>query len=434
MPRNIFVLGLSERQRGELDTVADAQDLRFHGLLDHDRLIATEHYELAPLLDDARAELAGFDGSVDAIIAHWDFPTSVLGPVLAAEYDIPSPSLRSVLACEHKYWSRLMQRAAAPDCVPGFAAFDPFDDDALDAVLDSGELDFPFWIKPIKSHSSQLGFEIHNAEEFTRALGEIRADIGRYGEAFDEALAMVELPDEVAKVTGTWCLAEEIIDGIQAAPEGSMYRGEFLVHGLVDMHKTADGHSFDRLDYPAASVSEPVQQRMIDVTERLMRHTGFDNGCFNVEFMWDPDSDQLWLIEINTRISQSHSNLFAKVDGMSNHEYAIDIALGNRPRPGARAGRFGAAAKCTMGHRGDGVVEAVPADADIAKVAEHYPDTIVELAVAPGDRLSELPNQDPYRYALATLYMGAADSEELAENFDRAQKLLPFTITDTANT
>lgn len=410
--------------------MAGARDLCFHGLLDHDRLVDTEFYELAPLLDDARAELADFDGSVDAIIAHWDFPTSVLGPLLAAEHDIPSPSLRSVLACEHKYWSRLMQREAAPECVPGFAAFDPFDDDALDAVLDSGDLAFPFWIKPIKSHSSQLGFEIHNADEFARALGEIREDIGRYGEAFDEALAMIDLPEEVGEVTGTWCLAEEIIDGIQAAPEGSMYHGEFIVHGLVDMHKTDDGHSFDRLDYPAASVSEPVQQRMIDATERLMRHTGFDNGCFNVEFMWDAETDKLWLIEINTRISQSHSNLFAKVDGMSNHEYAIDIALGNRPRPGARAGRFGAAAKCTMGHRGDGVVDAVPSQADIAKVAEHYPDTIVELSVAPGDRLSELPNQDPYRYALATLYLGAENSDALAENFATAQEMLPFAITE----
>lgn len=429
MPQNIFVLGLNEQQRGELSTVSGADALRFHGLLDYDTLVSNEHFRFRKLLEEARAQLAAFDGTVDAIIAHWDFPTSVIGPILAAEHDIPSPSLRSVLACEHKYWSRLAQRESVPECVPNFAAFDPFDDDALAKI----DLPFPFWVKPVKSHSSQLGFEIHTAEDFTQALTEIRDNIGRFGDAFDEALEMIDVPDAVVGFGGSACLAEEIISGVQAAPEGSMYRGELLVHGVFDMRKDADGHSFDRLDYPASTISPTVQQRMIDVTERYMKHVGFDNGCFNAEFMWDQDSDKLWLIEVNTRMSQSHSDLFAKVDGTSNHEYAIDIALGRRPRPGARAGRFAVAAKCLMGHYDDGLVEAVPTDADIARVRERFPDTVVEIKVHAGDRLSELPNQDPYRYVLATLYMGAQSTDALAENFSHAQELLPFAIADSAS-
>ncbi|OBH18720.1 ATP-grasp domain-containing protein [Mycolicibacter sinensis] len=431
MPKNVFVLGLSEQQRGELHTVRGADELRFHGLLDYDVLVGAEHYELGALLDEARAQLAGFDGTVDAIIAHWDFPTSVLGPVLAAEHDIPAPSLRSILTCEHKYWSRLTQRESVPECVPAFAAFDPFDDDALDA-LDAGDVAFPFWVKPVKSHSSQLGFEIHTRAQFAEALDEIRASIRRYGDAFDEALGMVDLPERVEGVTGTACIAESIVSGVQAAPEGSMYRGDFLVHGVFDMHRAADGHSFDRLDYPASSISSALQQRMIDVTERYMRHVGFDNGCFNAEFMWDADTDKLWLIEVNTRISQSHSDLFAKVDGVSNHEFAIDVALGRRPRPHARAGKFATAAKCLMGHETDGVVEAVPSASDIERVRERFPDTLVEITVAVGDRLSELPNQNPYRYELATLYMGAQSTDALAEDFASAQQLLPFTIRESA--
>lgn len=423
MPKNVFVLGLSDQQRGELGTVRGADDLRFHGLLDYDELVGAEHFELGSLLDRARAQLDRF-ASVDAIISHWDFPTSVLGPVLAAERDIAAPSLLSILACEHKYWSRLAQRESVPECVPDFAAFDPFDDDALDTI----DVPFPFWIKPIKSHSSQLGFEIQRPEQFREALTQIRDEIGRYGDAFDEALRLVDLPDDVEGVTGTGCIAEQIITGVQAAPEGSMYRGEFLVHGMFDMHRAADGHSFDRLDYPAASISSELQQRMIDVTERYIRHVGFDNGCFNAEFMWDADADKLWLIEINTRISQSHSDLFAKVDGMSNHEFAIDVALGRRPRPHARNGKFAVAAKCQVGQPDDGVIKAIPDDADIAAVRERFPDTLVEIEVAVGDRLSELPNQNPYRYQLATLYMGADDTAALAENFESAQSMLPFEI------
>lgn len=425
---NVFVLGLNEQQRGELGTVRGADEMCFHGLLDHDVLVGAEHYQLDSLLAQARAQLDGFDGTVDAIIAHWDFPTSVLGPILAAEHGIPAPSLRSILTCEHKYWSRLAQRESVPECVPDFAAFDPFDDDALDTV----DVAFPFWVKPVKSHSSQLGFQIHNAEQFTEALTEIRQNIHRYGDAFDEALQLVDLPERVKGVTGTACIAEGIISGTQAAPEGSMYRGEFLVHGMFDMHRAADGHSFDRLDYPASSISPELQQQMIDVTERYIRHIGFDDGCFNAEFMWDADADKLWLIEVNTRISQSHSDLFAKVDGMSNHEFAIDVSLGRRPQPQTGTGKFATAAKCQMGHPSDGVVESVPSASDIERVRERFPETLVEITVAVGDRLCELPNQNPYRFELATLYMGAESTDALAENFAGAQQLLPFTITEPA--
>lgn len=224
------------------------------------------------------------------------------------------------------------------------------------------------------------------------------------------------------------CLAEEIITGRQVAPEGTMFQGEFQIHGVFDMRKDADGHSFERLDYPAQSVPEDVQQRMIDVSERYLRHVGFDNGCFNTEFMWDEDTGALSLIEINTRISQSHSDLFAKVDGTSNHEVAIDIALGRQPRIAARRGRFAVAGQCHLGYYEDGIVRAVPTDEDLAKVRECFPETVVDIKVKPGDRLSELPNQDGYRTNLATLYIGASDVDELAKSFERACAMLSFQI------
>src|SRR5699024_8880500 len=264
--QNVFVLGLTDWQRKELETVPLAGSLTFHDLLDEHTLVEADTYDLTGLLDRARTQLTDFDGTVDAIIAHWDFPTSVLAPVLAAERGIAAPSLASVLTFEHKYWSRLAQQQCVPDVVPGFAAFDPFADDPLAQI----DLEFPFWIKPIKSHSSQLGFAIEDRAGFEAAITEIRAEIGRVGEAFDEALAMVDLPAEVAGIGGNHCLAEQIISGVQAAPEGSMFRGEFLVHGLVDMHREDDGPSFDRIDYPAATVPSRVQERMTAITEDLV--------------------------------------------------------------------------------------------------------------------------------------------------------------------
>jgi hypothetical protein len=420
--QNVFVFGLTELQRGELETVRAADQLEFHGLLDYDSLVAQEGMDFDDLLTRARAQLAGFDGSVDALVAHWDFPTSLLAPILAKELAIPSPSLESLVKSEHKYWSRLEQRASVPECVPAFAAFDPFDDHALDKI----DVRFPFWVKPVKAHSSSLGFEIHDEEDFRAALSEIRDGIGEIGHAFDEVLQRLDLPPEIREAPGTTCLAEELMSGSQAAPEGTICRGEFNVHGVFDMHKDAAGTSFERLDYPADSVPEEAQRRMVDVCERYLRHTGFDDGCFNAEFMWDEANGRLGLVEVNTRISQSHSDLLAKVDGMSNHEVAIDIALGRRPSMPHRRGRFAVASKCMVFHDEDAVVARVPDRKEIAAVEERFPETRVTLQVAPGDRLSELPHQDSYRYVIAEAYIGADDREQLLETYHAVVGSLPF--------
>ena len=421
MVKNVFVPALTDLQRRELATIRDAENYEFHSLLDMERLVEPEQYEFGTLLEQAREQLQSFPGSVDAVIPHWDFPTSVLAPILAREFGVPSPSLESVLKCEDKYWSRLEQAASVPECVPGFYAFDPFDDDALDKI----DLEFPFWVKPVKAFASQLGFQIENEQEFHAAVEEIREKIGRIGNAFDEVLEMADLPEKVDKTSGTTCLAEEIITGTQSAPEGSMYRGEFDVHGIFDMLKGADGHSFDRLEYPSA-FPEEVQHRMIDICERYLRHIGYDNGCFNAEFMWDRTDEKLWLIEVNTRISQSHSDMFVKVDGTSNHEVAVDIALGERPKMPKREGRFNVAAQCHIAHDEDGIVTRVPSEQELAEIAQRHTDTIVELAVSPGDRLSELHNQGVYTYDLGVMYVGADSREHLVERYHEILDELHF--------
>ncbi|WP_280436051.1 ATP-grasp domain-containing protein [Nocardia carnea] len=413
---------LTETQRGEIGTVDIPGGISLHGLLDYESLISAEELDFDELLDRARAELRAFGGSVDAIIAHWDFPTSVIVPILARENGLPAPTLESVLKNEHKYWSRILQREVVPECVPEFCAFDPFDDNALDRI----DIPFPFWVKPIKSHSSQLGFEVPDAEVFASAVQQIRAEIGRIADPFDQALSRVEIPGDIRMAGGRTCLAEQIVTGTQAAPEGSMFRGEYHVHGVFDMRKDAEGRSFTHLDYPARTVPPDIQQRMIDVTERYLRHTGFDNGCFNSEFMWDADTGKLWLIEVNTRISQSHSDLFAKVDGSSNHRVAIDVALGNPPRMPHRKGEFAVAAQCLVPRYQDGIVTKVPSEEEIAALRSRFPGTVVKIDVEVGEKLSELPNQDAYRYKLATLYIGAPDADQLEQRYHDAIEALPF--------
>ncbi|MFD4404383.1 hypothetical protein ACFWPH_16660 [Nocardia sp. NPDC058499] len=76
---------------------------------------------------------------------------------------------------------------------------------------DDIDIPFPFWVKPIKSHSSQLGFEVPDAETFASAVQQIREEIGRIPDPFDRALARVEVPGDIRMAGGRTCLAEEIV-------------------------------------------------------------------------------------------------------------------------------------------------------------------------------------------------------------------------------
>lgn len=425
MKRNIFIPALEEQQRTELETVRNAEEFSFHSLLDVKTLVEAESFSFNDLLDKARQELkqtVDSVGSVDAIIAHWDFPTSVMVPILCKENNLPAPPLESVLKCEHKYWSRLEQKKVIPELVPDFCSIDPFASDPLAQVT----LEYPFWLKPVKAFSSQLGFKIENEEQFHAAIKETREAIRQFGEPFNEALEYVDLPAEIREANGNTCIAEQIISGMQGAPEGTMFKGEFNVHGVFDQPVDEGAMLFDRLEYPS-SMPERVQRRMIDASKRFLEHIGFDNGCFNAEFMWDEESDQLWLVEFNTRISQSHSEMFIMVDGMSNHEVAIDIALGERPSMANRQGQFPVAAKCLIPQkREDAIVKRIPSQQELAELRERFPGTLVRLDIEPGMRLSDLANQDRFSYHIGTIYLGADTHEELRQRYQACLDTLHF--------
>lgn len=382
--KNIFVIGLTNFQRKEIEALPDADEYVVHGLLDSSVAISGRHLFME-LLDKARKELAQYSFRPDAIIAHWDFPTSVLVPILCEEYGLPSPTLESILKCEHKYWSRLEQSRSIPECTPGFNAFDPFDDDPFADI----NIDFPFWVKPVKAFSSQLGFRIDDPADFSSAVTEIRKSIRLMGDTFDEVLSMIELPDEVSWTTGHTCIAEEIIEGRQSAPEGSVFGGRYGVHGVIDMVKDPHTNSFDKLTYPS-TMPEHVQQKMIRAAEKFLSHIGFDNGCFNAEFMWDEQRARLMMVEVNTRISQSHVDFFYKVDGVTNHLIAIQGALGQRPQMPHGEGKYQAAAKCLLRHTGEALVTRVPDESDLRRLKGIAPGSNLNHKLEPGMRLSEL--------------------------------------------
>lgn len=419
--KNVFVMGLDDFHRRELATIPDAERYNFHTLLERHELVHVENYPIHDMLAKAAHVLESFDGAVDALIGHWDFPVTTMVPILCKQFGLRSPSLESVVKCDHKYWGRLEQAKVIPEHTPAFARFDPFDDRAFDKI----ELELPFWVKPVKSFGSQLGFKIDSPADFDSAIVEIREHIAKIGDPFNILLRHVDMPPEVSGVGGKFCIAEQFVSGCELAPEGYAFEGDIHVHGVIDMIR--ERKSFSRYQYPS-SLPEAVRKRAIDATTRFIEHIGFDNGCFNAEYFWNERTDRLWLIEVNPRISQSHANLFEKVDGTSNHDVAVSVALGQRPHFARRQGGYRVAAKCLLRTFEDAIVTRVPSAEDVARVSREIPGAWVFPAVGEGQRLSELSDQDAYSFLLAEILVGARDRNELLDRYHRAVEILNFQL------
>ncbi|MDN0197634.1 ATP-grasp domain-containing protein [Streptomyces sp. S.PNR 29] len=409
--KNVFVMGLDEANLPTLRQVPGARSLRFHQLLTIEELQIGEVH-LPTLIEKARSVLDAFEGSIDAIVGYWDFPVSTLVPILSRQYGTRSTSLESVVKCEHKYWSRLEQQKVT-DRHPRFDRVDL----AAEPPRPPENVGFPMWVKPALSYSSELAFGVRDEQEFRTAVTEIREGIARIGRPFEDILERIGLPPEMEGIGGQVCLAEESMSGVQVAVEGYVHQGEVTVYGVLDSINYPDSPCFLRHQYPS-TLPQPVIAQLHDVSERVMRQIGMDSATFSIEYFYDPRTQQISLLEINPRHSQSHAELFQYVDGVPNHHCMVRLALGEDPRMPHREGPYAMAAKWYHRWFTDGVVRRVPGPEDIARIEREIPGVRVDVVPEEGSRLSELPQQDSYSYELAHIFTGGANEEELREKYD----------------
>jgi len=415
---NIFVVGLEPFNLRLLQSVRHADRYAFHGLLSYEEVSAAARFDLEALLDKARGILRNFDGSIDAIVGYWDFPTVLMMPILRREFGVRGATLESVLRCEHKYWARQLQAEVVRDETPEFRLVDPFDTGAAEKL----DLPYPFWLKPIKAHSSLLGFRVASRADLDEALEKTRRGIHRFAEPMDVIMGYADLPDDIRAIGGASCIAEAIISsGQQCTLEGYVFEGEVEVYGIIDSIRGPNRSSLERYEYPTALPQE-VKDRMIASAKKVVTHAGLDDTPFNMEFFYHEKRDAISLLEVNVRISKSHSPLFDKVEGVPHKEVMLDVALGRKPDFPARRGRFRYAAKFMpriYGDRGDERVRNVPDEARLREIEATFPGSEIQLHVEEGMRLADSSHSDAYSYELGAVFMGAQSRAGLRREFAR---------------
>ena len=431
--KNIFVLGNdSFNDRHNLRPISAGYGYNFHNLFWFDE-VRVENRNVEETLTEARRRLECFDDSIDGLLTFYDFPASLIAPILCEEFSLPSPSLEAVVKCEHKLWSRTLQREAAPEVVPTFAPLqlDEQPERAWQRLTDEG-LTPPVWIKPVKGVLGQLAFQIDSIETLTDAIEQAEEKIDYFSEPLAALMKHmpVELPEPYrGKDSKRLFIAENDISVPHACTaEGYRFEGMTQIHGVVDSFRYPDCPAFHRLQYPS-KLPEDVQQRMVDASIRVIERIGFDGGAFNIEFFWDPDTEESSLLEFNPRISQSHSPQFQMVDGDANMKIIADLAVGNEPRLVRGQGEFEVAAKFMLRcFANDALVTRTPGDAEIEAVMQRFPGAKVKLDVHLGQQLSEQRHIDSYSWQLATIYMGAKNEEALLSQFNQAVEMLDFRL------
>ena len=377
---------------------------------------------LAEIIQEIQARRADFHG----VVGIDDFPACMLAALVAETFGFPFPSFESLFLCQHKYYSRLRQRDAAPEATPNFHMVD------ISRPLDPARVPiaFPAFVKPVKSYLSILARRLETFQDLSRAVAEAPARLGPVATMFDALVGVSPLDRKFRDVPASALLLEEPLAGHQVTLDGYAYQGRVVPLGVVDSVFFPRTLSFARFEYPSR-LPPRIQERMGRIAERVIAGVGLDRTFFNIEFFYREADDSIRIIEINGRMASQFAPLYRMLHGVDMYAMQLDMALGKDP--GGREVRApdrtvdGVAASFVMRRFQDGVVAHIPSSEERHRFHERFPDAFVEILVQEGERLSdELQDDESYRYALVDLCAG--DWEELYRKYEEAKVLLPFSF------
>jgi biotin carboxylase len=421
--RRVLVICPTARDRAHFSRpeIQAAYALEFRGT---DEATHEPGFDGPRFLRETLQDIQGRRDEFHAVVGIDDFPACMLAALVAERFGFPAPSFESLFLCQHKYYSRLQQREAAPEATPRFHVLN-ISRDPAPADL---PLPFPVFIKPVKSYLSILARRIDTFPDLARAAAEARLRLAPLAKMFDGLLRASALDGDYRKIPGAALLVEELLSGHQVTLDGYAYQGQVVPLGIVDSVFFPDSLSFQRFDYPSRLPAR-VQQRMARIAERCIRQIGLDGTFFDIEFLYREADDSVWIIEINGRMSSQFAPLYRMIDGIDLYAMQLDMALGRDPGgrevwgPDRDKGRV--SASFVLRRFEDASVKRIPTTGDLRRLRDRFPEAFVEILVKEGGKLSdELQDDESYRYCLVDLC--ARDWQGLLEAYEEAKGLLPF--------
>jgi ATP-grasp domain-containing protein len=355
-------------------------------------------------------------GPIDGVASSSDYPGAVLAAAVAAELGLAGPRPECVLTASHKYYSRIAQQRAAPEAVPDFALVD------LRGAEQVAPLPFPFWLKPVKGSFSVLARRIDGPQQFRDFV--TSRELHAYGSDYLAIFNRLVARYTDHPIDGNALIAEGVLRGVMVTVEGFVCGGIVELLGIVDSTLHANG-SFVRFDYPS-QLPARVCERVAAIARSVIGALGLDWTIWNIEMMYDADTDRVSVVEVNPRICGQFADLYQKVDGANGYEVALALCTGVRPRVARGCGRYAAAASFPLRVFEPSAVLTAPSDADAAAAEALFPETMVWRECRSGDELADFAGEDGASQRYAVINLGGADRSELSRRCAAIQERLGY--------
>ena len=392
--------------------------------------------ELITFGPDAEADPGSFDAQrfvdraadelnrrqIAGVVSSSDYPGCLVAAVIAERMGLPGPHPQAVLRAAHKYVARQFLAAAVPESTPAFGLIDPASVEVVAA-----ELEYPVFVKPVKSWFSQLAQRVDSATDLVAYVrsAEVRRHLRHFVRPFNQILA--DYPEFT--LDAAYVLVEELLVGAQVTLEGYVFDGRTTVLSIVDSELYPGTASFSRFVMPSIVTSE-LAAVMAQVSDRVVRGLEFTHGLFNIEFIYNPADGSCFIVEINPRMSGQFADMTAQITGVNTYEVLFALALGRRPPPVHRPEAEIVAASYPLRRFADGRVTVVPSAPQVSSLRRSSAATLIEIYYDAGDLLSGRSKHfdgASYRYACVNLV--ASGREQLDPLMRQVEQQLGIVIT-----
>lgn len=409
--KNIIIIFPTERDHRETGLLQnkDEHNYIFYGKNPREELGSFDAGAfMSSFLEDFKVK------NIDGIFGTHDYPGSIIAAFLADKLGLNGIRPDINLSIQHKYKSRIAQLRLVPEAVPEFYLIDPF------GASVAPPLDFPFFIRPVKSFFSIFAARMDDMEEYNKYISGVKKHLIDFSRPFSQLFKICG----ISGAGSEGLIAEENLKGKQVTLEGYVWKERFNMIGIVDSIMYPGTISFKRFEYPS-SLKPSVKKRMENIAKKLITGIGFNNGIFNMEFFYDPEGDSIKIIEINPRMASQFADMMEKVNGTNTYEIQASLALGRDPVNRKDNGRFKYAASFVLRSFKDRKILKLPGSSGINKILEIFPEARIEIYGSAGARLSDtLQDFESYRYGIINL--GGDSREELFEKFNTCMEYLKF--------
>lgn len=379
-------------------------------------------FDAKQFVDQATAELSRLQ--VAGVVSSSDYPGCLVAAAIPERMGLPGPPLQAVLRAAHKYVARELLAASVPESTPGYWLIDP-----ATVQTTAEKLQFPVFVKPVKSWFSQLARRVESADDLVAYVcsAEVRHHLRHFVRPFNQLLA--DYPEFIVDAGNV--LAEELLEGVQVTLEGYVFDGRMTVLSITDSEMYPGTASFSRFVMPAAVTNEQAQVMAL-VSERAVRGLGLTHGLFNIEFIYNPADGSCFIVEVNPRMCGQFADMTEQIAGVNTYEILFALGLGHRPPPLRRPEAEIVAASYPLRWFANGRVAAVPSATSLSRLGRSSPATLISVYYQAGDLLSSRPKHfdgASYRYACVNLV--AANRGQLDSLMREVTQLLGIVITET---